>query len=91
MADRRQGDRRESSPLQRKALTISVGTFISIVIVFVIILISIFICSFTYKKGYDNGFSDGYVQSLTDTSTNYDDYIYEYENVIYDNTEFVTE
>lgn len=54
MPDRRQGDRRDTSKFEKK-LSISLGNFILICIIFILVIASIFTCSFLYQKGYDLG------------------------------------
>lgn len=59
MPDRRQGDRRETSKLQKK-LSISLGNFIFIVIIFILVIASIFLCSYVSYTSFDEGYKSGY-------------------------------
>ena len=74
MPDRRQSDRRASSPSQKK-LSISLSSFIFIVIIFVLVIAFIFSCSYissvSYNKGYEKGFSD---RDFLATDYSYDSY-----------------
>lgn len=74
MPDRRQGDRRESSTVLQKKFSISLGPFISIIVIILLSITSLIISSFTYIKGYDNGYSEGYSDALYDTG-----YVFKYE------------
>lgn len=54
MPDRRQGDRREGGS---KKLTVSLSTFVFIVLIVVIIFVSIIACIVVSKNSYKNGYS----------------------------------
>lgn len=70
MPDRRQGDRRASSGMLGKKLSIPLSTFVFIVTIVLIILASIMLCKFFNTKGYDLGYSDGYSDALSDMGFN---------------------
>ena len=60
MPDRRQHDRRESSTLNSKKLSISLGNFIMIFIIFILIICSIILFRYFYNKGFKAGDVNGY-------------------------------
>ena len=62
MPDRRQGDRREGGS---KKLTISLSTFVFIVLIAIIFFVSIIVCIIVGKKSYN----DGYYKALSEAST----------------------
>ena len=62
MGDRRQGDRRETSFLQRK-VAISLKDLIYLCIIFVIIVAGIIVCKITRNKSYDEGYDAGYLEA----------------------------
>ena len=66
MPDRRQGDRRESSGLQNKKITISLSTFISVIIIGLLIISSIILCRISFIRGYDQGCADTYSSLSSD-------------------------
>ena len=63
MPDRRQHDRRESNGMQSKNITISLTTFISIIVISITILISIVVCIFISKNSYNRGYDQGMMDS----------------------------
>ena len=63
MPDRRQHDRRESNSMQSKKITISLTTFISIIVVSITILISIVVCIIISKNSYNKGYEHGLIDS----------------------------
>ena len=69
MPDRRQGDRRETSKFQKK-LSISLGNFIFIVIIFILVIASIFLCSYvsytSFKEGHVAGYDLGKIEHYND-------------------------
>ena len=67
MPDRRQGDRREGG---NKKLTVSLSTFVFIVLTFIIIVSSTIICIYVYKNAYNKGYS----QAITDYSSSSSSY-----------------
>ena len=81
MPDRRQGDRRDSSGIQNKKLSISLGTLISIIIIVLLVIVSIVLCRISYSKGYDTGYSDGFSEAITnlDYINETDEYDYLFE------------
>lgn len=91
MPDRRQKDRRETSKFQKK-LSISLGNFIFIVVIFVILITSIFVCSYIsytsfidgHVAGYDLGkaehYNDGYEEGY---NIGYSDGYADYSNPDY--------
>ena len=66
MPDRRQGDRRASSGILGKKISIPLSTFVFTVTTILIILASIVLCKIFNSKGYDSGYSDGYSDALSD-------------------------
>lgn len=78
MSDRRQGDRRENSSLLNKRISISLKTFIFIIVLTIIVITSVFLCMVVYARGFDNGYSEGYSDALSDTG-----YVSEYNDEIY--------
>lgn len=60
MADRRQGDRRESNGIQNKKMTISLGTFIFAIVITIMIIVTIIMSQITYITGYNKGYDYGY-------------------------------
>jgi len=77
MPDRRQGDRRESSSILNKKISISLGNFILLIIIAVLLIASVVSCRLLYVKGYNEGYSDACSESLLDSS-----YSDEYEDII---------
>ena len=82
MPDRRQADRRASSPTAKK-LSISLNSFIFIVVIFLLVIAFIFSCSYissvSYNKGYERGYNDCYFLSSEHSYDSYDYYdSYEY-------------
>lgn len=59
MTDRRQGDRREASKLQKK-ISISLSNFIYLCIIFLVIITAIVVCKISYNRGFEDGYIEGY-------------------------------
>ena len=81
MPDRRQHDRRESSGINSKKLSISLGNFIMLIVIFIIIIISIVLCRYFYSKGLDKGYDEAIFYSSSSDygySDDYDDSYYDY-------------
>ena len=83
MPDRRQHDRRESSGINSKKLSISLGNFIMLVVLFIVVIISIILCKFFYSKGFNKGYDEAMFYSYSDDydynySDDYDDSYYDY-------------
>ena len=70
MPDRRQGDRRASSGMLGKKLSIPLNTFIFTITIILIVLASIVLCKISNVKGFDAGYSDGYSDALSDMGFN---------------------
>lgn len=96
MSDRRQGDRREGS--ENTKITISLTSFIYIIIIFVIVILSILFSRLLYKKGYNDGYIisndefyySGYDAGYNDGYTNAENDFLE-ENTYLNNDVTVTE
>ena len=71
MPDRRQKDRRESSTIFNKKLSISLGNFIFLIIIALILICSIIACKLSYAKGYNDALSE----TLLDTDYSMEDMI----------------
>ena len=86
MPDRRQGDRRESSVFNSKKISISLGNFIMLVIMFLIVIASIILCRYFYVKGIDKGYDEAlYYTTFENDDYDYDDsYDYDYSEDEFD-------
>ena len=78
MGDRRQGDRRQTSVLQ-KQIAISLKELIYLCIIFVLIVTNIIVCKLVSKKNFNKGYEDGY---LDGTTVGFDEYYYQDYNYI---------
>ena len=85
MPDRRQGDRRDSSKSQKK-ITISLSSFIFIIVIFILIITSCILCSYLSKLKYDEGYIQGYEDAYNDYwYTDYqEDFLYDSDEIILD-------
>ena len=61
------------SSVLNKKISITLGTFISIVTIVTVILASIVLCRVFFLRGYDNGYSEGYSDALVDTNYVFED------------------
>lgn len=79
MGDRRQGDRRQTSVLQ-KQIAISLKELVYLCIIFVLIVTNIITYKLASNKGFNKGYEEGYQDGA---EVGLDEYYYEDESYIY--------